>query len=234
MAHDHVADPRFPIGFAHRGGRHPAGENTIAAFRTALDAGVRGLESDAWLTSDSVPVLDHDGLIGHDNAHIASVARADLPGHIPTLAEFYHSCGTDFDLSLDVKDLAGLESIASIARRVGAADRLWLVASWPDTAGWRARLGDDVHVVAGVLLNRTANGFDEIAAAARDAGCCAINMRDDRWTRSRIVATHRAGLAAFGWNAHTRAQMWRLRRLGVDAVYADPVAKLLAAVPPNP
>lgn len=234
VRHDHVGDPRFPLGFAHRGGRHPAGENTIAAFQAALDAGVRGLESDVWLTSDGIPVLDHDGKVGPDKTPIASAARADLPSHIPTLAELYRACGTDFELSLDVKDLAGLDLVVEQARRVGASGRLWLVAGWPDLAGWRDRLGDDAHVVAGVLLSRAADGFDDVVAAAHDAGCCAINMRDDRWTRRRIAATHRAGLAAFGWNAHTWPQLWRLRRLGADAVYADPVRRLIAAVPPRP
>ena len=43
------------------------------------------------------------------------------------------------------------------------------------------------------------------------------------------MATHRAGLAAFGWNAHTRLQLFRLRWLRCDAVYSDPVDKLMAA-----
>lgn len=229
--HEHVGDSRFPIGFAHRGGRHPAGENTLAAFRAALDAGVRGLESDVWVTADNVPVLDHDGIVGAGEAQIANLGRAELPGHIPTLTELYDACGTDFDLSLDVKDEASLDAVVACARRAGAVDRLWLVSPWPTTAAWRARLGNDVHLVAGMMWNRTARGFFAAAAAARDAGCCAINMRDDRWTRRRVADTHRAGLAAFGWNAHTRLQLLRLRWLGCDAVYSDPVDKLMAALP---
>lgn len=229
--HDHVGDRRFPVGFAHRGGRHPAGENTLAAFQAALDAGVCGLESDVWVTADDVPVLDHDGMVGAGEMQIANVGRAELPAHIPTLAELYESCGTDFELSLDVKDEASLDAVVACARRAGAADRLWLVSQWPGTAGWRARLGDDVHIVAGMMWSRTGRGFAEVVAAAREAGCCAVNMRDDRWTRRRVAATHRAGLAAFGWNAHTRLQLLRLRWLGCDAIYSDPVHKLLAALP---
>src|SRR5262245_28379915 len=54
-----------PIGFAHRGARaHSDRENTIEAFRTAIDMGATGLESDVWLSSDGEPVLDHDGIVG--------------------------------------------------------------------------------------------------------------------------------------------------------------------------
>ena len=56
--------PAEPIGFAHRGapGRGVR-ENTLPAFRTALAAGVPGIESDVWLTADNVPVLLHDGYL---------------------------------------------------------------------------------------------------------------------------------------------------------------------------
>ncbi|MGZ4666336.1 MAG: glycerophosphodiester phosphodiesterase [Frankiaceae bacterium] len=56
--------PSEPLGFAHRGapGRGVR-ENTLPAFRAALQAGVPGLESDVWLTADNVPVLLHDGYL---------------------------------------------------------------------------------------------------------------------------------------------------------------------------
>ena len=56
-----LLDP--PIGFAHRGARDRAPENTIEAFQMALDLGATGLESDVWLTADGVAVLDHDGVV---------------------------------------------------------------------------------------------------------------------------------------------------------------------------
>ena len=56
-----LLDP--PIAFAHRGAKAHAPENTIEAFTLALRLGATGLESDVWLTSDGVPVLDHDGVV---------------------------------------------------------------------------------------------------------------------------------------------------------------------------
>src|SRR3954454_16696370 len=93
------------IGFAHRGARAHAPENTLEAFTLALRLGANGLESDVWLTSDGVAVLDHDGIVGGRvrRRGIGSVARADLPPHIPTLAELYDTWGASFELSLDVK-----------------------------------------------------------------------------------------------------------------------------------
>ena len=54
---------RPPIGFAHRGARAHAPENTLEAFRLAVRLGATGLESDVWLTADGEAVLDHDGVV---------------------------------------------------------------------------------------------------------------------------------------------------------------------------
>src|SRR5215210_4524912 len=99
---------RPPIGFAHRGARAHAPENTLEAFALALRLGASGLESDVWLTRDGEAVLDHDGVVGGPlrKRPIASTERAALPAHIPTLADLFETCGTDFELSLDVKDPA--------------------------------------------------------------------------------------------------------------------------------
>ena len=117
-----------PIAFAHRGARAEAPDNTIEAFALALRLGATGLESDVWLTSDGVPVLDHDGLVraGMRRRPISAVPRVALPQHIPTLAELYETCGTGFELSLDVKDARAGAAVVAAARDVGAEGRLWL------------------------------------------------------------------------------------------------------------
>src|SRR5512135_1359533 len=89
-----------PVGFAHRGARAHAPENTLEAFALALRLGATGLESDVWLTADGRAVLDHGGFAGGRlrPRPIAQVARDDLPAHIPALAELFETCGTDFEL----------------------------------------------------------------------------------------------------------------------------------------
>jgi len=83
---------RPPIGFAHRGARAHAPENSLDAFRLALRLGATGLESDVWLTSDGVPVLDHDGVVksGLRRRRISELARDALPGHLVALEDLYH------------------------------------------------------------------------------------------------------------------------------------------------
>jgi glycerophosphoryl diester phosphodiesterase len=49
-----------PAIYAHRGGAGLRPENTIGAFRNALDLGVDGLELDLHLSKDGVIVVSHD------------------------------------------------------------------------------------------------------------------------------------------------------------------------------
>ena len=109
-----MLDP--PIAFAHRGASAHARPNTLEAFRLGLRLGATGLESDVWLTADGIPVLDHDGRVRHGvrRRPIATMARADLPPHIPSLDELYAECGADYELSLDLKDQAAANATFAV------------------------------------------------------------------------------------------------------------------------
>jgi glycerophosphoryl diester phosphodiesterase len=52
-----------PLIIAHRGASAVAPENTVAAFRKALDAGANGVEFDVRLSKDGVPVVIHDATL---------------------------------------------------------------------------------------------------------------------------------------------------------------------------
>ncbi|MBO0731059.1 MAG: hypothetical protein J2P57_17515, partial [Acidimicrobiaceae bacterium] len=130
------------IGFAHRGARAEAPENTLEAFSLALRLGATGIESDAWVTSDGCAVLDHDGVVRQRwrRVPIAQVARADLPAHVPALDDLYAACGRDFELSLDLKDADALDAVLASVRAGGAPERLWACHSSVRTlAAWRAQ-----------------------------------------------------------------------------------------------
>ena len=53
-----------PLIIAHRGASSRAPENTLAAFRRAIDDGADGVEFDVRLSKDGVPVVIHDATLG--------------------------------------------------------------------------------------------------------------------------------------------------------------------------
>jgi len=75
----------------HRGARARRPENTLPAFRYALEQGVDVLELDVAVTKDNIPVVSHDPLM---NATICSGPKLGTAIHTLTLAELnQYDCG---------------------------------------------------------------------------------------------------------------------------------------------
>jgi glycerophosphoryl diester phosphodiesterase len=220
---------RPPIGFAHRGARAHAPENTVEAFTLALRLGATGLESDVWLTADGVPVLEHDGRVRRRS--ISSVKRTDLPPSIPALADLFERCGTDYDLSLDVKDKAAIGATVSVAVAAGMdPKRLWLCHHDVETVkAWREPY-PDVRLVDSTRLRRLKSGPERRAADLSDAGIDAINLHHTDWTGGLTTLFHRFGVLTFGWDAQQERILDALLHMGIDAVYSDHVDRMVAAL----
>jgi glycerophosphoryl diester phosphodiesterase len=224
--------PDGPIGFAHRGARSREQENTLPAFTQALHLGATGLESDAWITSDGAVVLDHDGVTGPlwRRQAVSAQARSRLPAHIPTLDDLYRVCGSDFELSLDVKDPAALVPLLQVADRAGAVSRLWLCYhDWRPIARWRT-MTQDAHLVESTRLAWMPEGIAARAEALRAAGIDALNLHRSEWTTEVVDAVHGCGLAAFGWDAQTEPEISRLVGLGLDGIYSDHVDRMMTVI----
>jgi glycerophosphoryl diester phosphodiesterase len=224
---------RPPLGFAHRGARAHAPENTIESFQLALRLGASGLESDVWLTADGIPVLDHDGLASGRMRRrpISAVKRADLTASIPTLAELFEACGTDFHLSLDLKEASAAEAVIGVARAAGADLRkLWLCHhDWEQVAAWRD-LDADVRLVDSTRLRRIKEGPERRAATLAEAGVDAVNMHATDWTGGLATLFHRFEVHAFGWDAQHERVLANLLHMGLDAVYSDHVDRMMEAL----
>jgi glycerophosphoryl diester phosphodiesterase len=225
---------RPPIGFAHRGARAHAPENTLDAFSLALKLGATGLESDVWITRDGEAVLDHDGVVrqGFRKRPIAELDRSELPEHIPTLADLYATVGTDLDISLDVKDVAAFDRTIEVARAAGGAalERLWLCHHrWEQVASWRPAC-PDVRLVDSTFLGRMPEGPESRAAALARSGIDAVNLHHSEWSGGLTALFHRFDILCFGWDAQHGRILDELLDCGVDAVYSDHVDRMVEAL----
>lgn len=223
---------RPPIGFAHRGARAHERENTLEAFRLAVRLGATGLESDVWLTSDGHAVLDHDGVVGRRprRRRIAEVTRAELPEHVPTLAELYEAVGTELELSLDVKDPAAAPEVVATARDAGAEERLWLChPDWELVAGWR-ELSPTVKLVESTRLSRLEGSPELHVARSAEAGVDVLNMHHTDWNGGLVAMVHRFEMLAFGWDAQHPRILDELLDAGIDGVYSDHVDRMVASL----
>ncbi len=215
-----------PITFGHRGAKGYLPENTLAGFDLARKLGATGLESDAWLTSDGVVVLDHDGVVRTRMRRpkpISGMLRSELPSHIPTLAELFDHCGSDFHLSLDLKNdsvgRAVIETSRSVAPEI--IQRLWLChPSVEQLAGLRA-IDTDVRLVNSTRLSAMKRGPEAGAATLAELKIDAVNMHYTDWTGGLTTLFRRFERLAFSWDLQFEHLLVDAFRMGVDGVFSD-------------
>ena len=238
-----------PIAFAHRGARANAPENTIEAFVLARRLGATGIESDVWVTADGHAVLDHDGVVRSGIVRgglgrgavvrrkpIRETQRKALPSHIPGLDELYNTCGTGFDLSLDLKDDDALDAVLATVKGAGsdAGERCWLChPRWEQLALWRPRC-TEVRLVDSTRLRNLKEGPERHAARLGNAGIDAINMHYSDWNLGLTTLFHRFDRFVFGWDAQQERMLRDLVRMEIDGLYCDDVERMMGVVAPSP
>lgn len=140
-----------PLVLGHRGASKVAPENTITAFRLALESGADGIELDAHLTRDGSVVVIHDGQVGRTtngrgrlaDLTLAEIQRLDAgswfgPAYskekVPSLAQVFQELGGSPVYDLEIKNLDapgnGLErKVIALVRQFGLEKRV-LISSF--------------------------------------------------------------------------------------------------------
>ncbi|MBW8804407.1 MAG: glycerophosphodiester phosphodiesterase [Catenulisporales bacterium] len=233
-----------PIPFAHRGGAAgPAVENTLTAFRLAVEAGYRYLETDVHASSDGVLLAFHDRRLhrvtdsrGRVKAlSAAEIARARIGDEpIPTMAELLEAF-PEARFNIDVKEPNTIAPLADLLRRTDALDRV-CISSFSDTrlAAIRAALGPRLCTSAGPreawrlwrASRRLRPGEQpDPATLPRLAADCLqlppalgrIVVVDSRL----LTAAHALDLPVHVWTVNDAATMEELLDLGADGIMTD-------------
>lgn len=123
---------------AHRGGRNVAPEETMAAFRAMVAAGVDYLDMDARMLADGTVVVHHDSTVDRITSSTGSLSRmtatgykrlrtkaAVLPGttwpelDLPTAAEVLSEFGGRIVMTIECKDTAAIPVLGQMIRDRG-------------------------------------------------------------------------------------------------------------------
>ena len=218
------------ITFAHRGARLVEPENTIPAFRRALDAGATGIETDVWLSDDGEVVCTHDPVVGRGlrRRKVAASSAAELATlGVPSFADVYAELGTAFDCSVDVR-----------CRRPPGRSSTWPGGArrWSDS-GCAHRTSSSSGVAVGG--ERPARALHAPAGDRRAYGASRIRARRPSGRRDE-PPPHRMELPAWSrcstdsacGHSHgtPRRRQLRCARMGIDAVYCDRPDRMVAVV----
>ncbi|MCY4176077.1 MAG: glycerophosphodiester phosphodiesterase [Acidimicrobiaceae bacterium] len=238
MADHPYLDVEGPIAFAHRGGAEEFPENTLRAFRHAVDLGFTHVETDVHATADGVAVAFHDSTLDRvtDGRGAVSglgwqqVRRALVAGSDPILRldelleELPHT-----RINIDPKSDAAIGPLAEAIRRSGAAERV-CVCSFSDyrTRQVRSRVEGRLCVGAGPrgIARLAAAGFSGRLPwpGSFDFQAAQVPTRFRGVPLIRpgfLAAARRHGVAVHVWTIDSAAEMHRLLDMGVDGIMTD-------------
>ena len=242
-----------PLILAHRGASQRAPENTLAAFRLALDMGADGVELDVQLCKDGEAVVIHDFTVDETTGGqgwVKDFTLAELQAldagawyatefageRIPTLAQVLQELGPWLVLNIELKTRTpftdGLE--AEVVRLVEDAVlvRRVIISSFDPLALWRVRRLNR-HISTGLLY------APDLPRYLRDrwlqplARPAALHPRWDMLDERTVAAAHRRGLAVHPWTCDDPDALRRLVSWGVDAIITNRPDLLRDLLPPT-
>lgn len=237
------------LNVAHRGASAAAPENTLSAFRAALDLGADGVELDVQLSADGIPVIHHDFDLGRtDNGRgplrdytLDQLKRLDAGAwkdprfageRIPTLAEVFQVLDRQVIVNVELKTRStrgdGLElAVIEQIRRSHMVDMV-VISSFNPFALMRVRdmapnlpLGLLYAPDQPVHLRRT-----WLRPMIHPE---ALHPRHDMVTPTFMEWARKNRYRVNTWTVDEPDEMRRLLRLGVDAVITN-VPDVLNAV----
>lgn len=240
----------MPLAFAHRGFSAPGSqvENSLRAFRAAVELGFDYVETDLRTSSDGVLMVFHDEtldrvtegrgkLSDHTSEELSGLrigGAQPIPSFEQLVAEF-----PDAKINFDVKDAAGVTPLVEIIERYSLHDRI-CVASFSDARrrsvlsrlSKRAASSGGMLSIAAFVLFSAWLPRRWLKRLLHDVDCLQVPVRAGILpvvTRKSVHRAHLLGLKLHVWTINDKPEMHRLFDLGVDGVMSDR-ADLLAEV----
>jgi glycerophosphoryl diester phosphodiesterase len=230
-----------PLNVGHRGASAAAPQNTLAAFRKAIELGADGVELDAQLSADGTVVVIHDFVVDTTTdatGRVADKTLAELKAldaggkfspqfageRIPTLAEVFEAVQTKLLINIELKDFHSfggkLEAPVLEVVRKHAMEKHVLFSSFnPFVLRAVKRLAPDIP--AGLLYHE---GLPIHLRRAWLAPFIPHEARHPRFpmvTEATVQWYHARGLRVNTWTVDEPAEMRRLVALGVDGIITN-------------
>jgi glycerophosphoryl diester phosphodiesterase len=245
---------RVPWVIAHRGASGHAPENTLAAFRRAVELGAGFIETDLHLTRDAKFVAIHDATLERTTNGVGSIHDATLADlrrldaglwydrefsgeHIPTLAEVLDfSRENDVVFYLEIKyDVAwGMHhSLVAEIRNANNAHRTIVISFDPSTVAAVRRV--DPSIMVGLLANQTDHEVQpDLVKTALRAGARQICLHSSLLTAETVERAHQSDLHVVAWTINEAESMRAAIRAGADGIMTDLPDRLRALLEPDP
>ena len=225
---------RSILNIAHRGASAVFPENTLAAFRGAIEMGAHLCELDVQYTADHALVVIHDDTVDRTTDGTGAVANLMLTQlkrldagwlfrdkgrggeRISTLDEVFAATIGRCGLNIELKTIGCEREVAGLIRKWHAAETA-MVSSFEYEA-LRTLHKIDSNVRLAVLAEK--NPAEMLDEATR-LHAYSVNPRFDMVTPELCARAHALGLKILPWTVDVPELMRLLIEYGVDGIMTD-------------
>lgn len=222
----------YPHVIAHRCGGVLAAENSLAGLTAAARIGCRGVEFDAMLSADGVPVLMHDDTVdrttrGHgavSRLTLAELRQLNVGGEpVPLLTEALARCAElGLWANIEIKAETGCDE-AELGRVVARTlAESWnghgVISSFSVPALLAAKSQPSRHATFALLVEDLPSDWQ---ALVHEVNAIAVHMDATYATPDKIAAVREIGRAVACYTVNDRIEAERLLTSGATAIFTD-------------
>ena len=226
------------IRIAHRGASGIAPENTLIAFKKAIDIGVDAVELDLHGTVDNEVVVIHDASLDRTTDHCGPVNRTPLETikradagkkfatkfagePVPTLAEALECIAEKTVAVLEIKDPLIAEAVVAQIRQTQALD-LTVIISFHASVLREVRALEP-RIPTGWLIGTQNNHIPpaELCQQLGELGSSLLNVNHQLITAEFAYEVRRRGIALWCWTVDDIARMREMKAFGVQGITSN-------------
>ncbi|HXN41812.1 MAG TPA: glycerophosphodiester phosphodiesterase family protein [Myxococcaceae bacterium] len=233
---------------AHRGASADAPENTLDAFRLAVEQGADGVELDAMVCGSGEVVVCHDQrlkrLAGLDweveRTPLWKLRQVDVgtalgfaPARIPTLAEVVDALPPNFLINIELKndqlDDRGLSHQVATFVRNACLEKRILISSFSPWCLWRVA-EIEPRLRRGFLIDPDRCYLAQAHLLARLVAQHSVHLPDQACTAGRVSQWLESGREVAAWTVDLPDRALELQQMGVLYCITNRPSVLRAAV----
>lgn len=233
---------------AHRGYSALAPENTLAAFRAALEIGAPAMECDVHLSADGHVVVIHDDSLDRTTdgtGHIAVLSLADIQQadagawkgeqyrgeRVPTLAQVLSLIQGRARLIVEIKAEGIVPQVVQVVRDAGALREVTIVSFSLDTLHELRTLEPRLPAgfLTGGIVADAEQLADELITRALSAHVQFLSVAHNGITPALLRRAALCGMSVWAWTVNDPDRVRDLARQGVASITSDDPAMAMAA-----
>ena len=219
------------LKIAHRGAKGCEPENTLVAFKKAIDLGCDGIELDVHLSSDGKIIVIHDetidrttngkGIVNQLTLFELKTFKIDEKHEIPTLEEVFELANHNIVINIELKSYETTDKVIELLEKYIREKNFkyenFIVSSFDWNALQQVRfLNDKIQI--GVL---TATNLDLAFSFAKFIKAKTINPYFHLLTLENVAKMQEKGFEIHTWTVNEIEDIEKMKSLKVDGIISD-------------